>query len=406
MPRAASIALFAGVALAVLGSMHWYLWVRLVRDPVLPDPWRRIATAALVLAALSLPLGMMAARLAERPLARVLPLLAFVWLGVAFLLVSALLVADALRLAGTAAGWLSEWIRRPPDPPVDPARRVLVARALAGGVALAAGGAGVAAFRSATGPAEVHEVPVRLERLPPALSGLTIAQITDLHVGPTIGERDVRRVVEQVNAMRPDAIAITGDLVDGSVEELGRAVGHLATLRARHGVFFVTGNHEYYSGVSAWLAELARLGIRVLANERVAIGDAGPGGATLDLAGVHDWSAGRRFTGGTGHRSDLPTALAGRDPDRSLVLLAHQPRGVDEAVRSGVELQISGHTHGGQIFPFNLVVSAVYPYVHGLHRHREGERAGQIFVSRGTGYWGPPMRLGFPPEIARIVLTA
>jgi hypothetical protein len=348
---------------------------------------------------------MVAARLAERPLARVLPLVAFVWLGVAFLLVSAFLVADALRLAAAGASWVSDWLRRAPDPPADPARRIFVARALAGGVALAAGGAGAAAFRSATGPAEISEVPVRLERLPPALSGLTIAQITDLHVGPTIGERDVRRVVEQVNAMRPDAVAITGDLVDGSVAELGPAVAHLGALRARYGVYFVTGNHEYYSGVSAWLAELSRLGIRVLGNERVALGDAGPGGATLDLAGVHDWSAGRRFAGGTGHRSDLPAALAGRDPERSLVLLAHQPRGVDEAVRSGVELQVSGHTHGGQLFPFNLAVSLVYPYVHGLHPHGEGDRTGQIFVSRGTGYWGPPMRLGFPPEIARIVLT-
>ena len=404
MSRAASFALFIGIALALIGGMHWYLWVRLVRDPALPEPWRRIATALLVLAAVSLPLGMVAARLAERPLARVLPLVAFVWLGVAFLLVSALLVADALRLATAGAGWLSDWIRRVPDPPDDPARRVFVARALAGGVALAAGGAGAAAFRSATGPAEIHEVAVRLERLPRALSGLTLAQITDLHVGPTIGEREVRRVVEQVNALRPDAIAITGDLVDGGVAELGEVIAHLGSLRARHGVFFVTGNHEYYSGVSAWLAELSRLGIRVLRNERVALGDANPGGATIDLAGIHDWSAGR-FGGEGGHGSDLGAALAGRDPDRSLVLLAHQPRGVDEAVKAGVELQISGHTHGGQIFPFNLVVGAVYPYVHGLHEHREGERTGQIFVSRGTGYWGPPMRLGFPPEVAKIVLT-
>jgi predicted MPP superfamily phosphohydrolase len=405
MSRAASFALFFGIALALLGGMHWYLWARLVRDPALPRPWRRIATAALVIAALILPVGMVAARLAERHVARVLPLLAFVWLGVAFLLVSALLVADALRLAAAGVSALSDRIHRVPDPPADPARRIFIARALSGGVALAAGGAGAVAFRSATGPAEIHEVPVRLARLPRALSGLTLAQITDLHVGPTIGEREVRRVVEQVNAMRPDAVAITGDLVDGSVPELGHVIAHLSTLRARHGVFFVTGNHEYYSGVSAWLAELSRLGIRVLRNERVALGDAGPGGATIDLAGIHDWSAGR-FGGDRGHRSDLGAALAGRDPDRSLVLLAHQPRGVDEAVKAGVELQISGHTHGGQIFPFSLVVGAVYPYVHGLHEHREGERSGQIFVSRGTGYWGPPMRLGYPPEVAKIVLTA
>jgi predicted MPP superfamily phosphohydrolase len=208
----------------------------------------------------------------------------------------------------------------------------------------------------------------------------------------------VRRVVEQVNALRPDLVAVTGDLVDGSVRDLGRAVAQLGRLEARHGVFFVTGNHEYYSGVGSWVAELGRLGIRVLRNERVVIGDAG---ASLDLAGVDDWGA-RRYGAG----ADLGRALDGRDPDRALVLLAHQPRGVEEAVRAGVELQLSGHTHGGQIFPFSLLVGAVYPYVRGLYAHEEGDRSGHVYVSRGTGYWGPPLRLGSPPEIAKIVLTA
>ncbi len=197
-----------------------------------------------------------------------------------------------------------------------------------------------------------------------------------------------------------DAVARAGDLMDGSVRELGAIVGELGRLQARHGVFFVTGNHEYYSGVVPWLAELRRLGIRVLENERVRVGDAG---ASIDLAGVDDWRAASAEVGG--YEGALASALAGRDPDRSLVLLQHQPRGVEEAVRSGVELQLSGHTHGGQIFPFNFLVAAAYPYVAGLYHHREGDRAGQVFVSRGTGFWGPPMRLGAPPEIAKIVLT-
>jgi predicted MPP superfamily phosphohydrolase len=209
----------------------------------------------------------------------------------------------------------------------------------------------------------------------------------------------VRRIVDQTNALRPDVVAVTGDLVDGTVAELGNAVSHLGRLQARYGVYFVTGNHEYYSGVDAWIAELRRLGLRVLRNERVRIGDAG---ASIDLAGVDDWSAGRF---GNGHGPRLDAALAGREPDRSLVLLAHQPRGVDEAVRSGVELQVSGHTHGGQIFPFSLIVGAVYPYLAGLYAHAEDGAAGQIFVSRGVGYWGPPLRLGSPPEIPKIVLT-
>jgi uncharacterized protein len=248
----------------------------------------------------------------------------------------------------------------------------------------------------------VNEVPVRLARLPAALSGLTLAQISDLHVGPTIREKHVRRVVDMTNALRPDAIVITGDLVDGSVPELRRATEHLARLRARYGVFFVTGNHDHYSGARAWVEELARYGIRPLRGARAVLGDTSPRGASLDLAGVDDWSV-SRVSGG--RWTALDRALEGRDPDRSLVLLAHQPRGVGEAVRSGVELQLSGHTHGGQIFPWTLVVGAVYPYCKGLYRHREGADEGQIYVSCGTGYWGPPMRLGAPAEVAKIVLT-
>jgi uncharacterized protein len=397
--RALSLTIFLTVSLAVLGGMHWYLWARLVRDPALAEPWRRAASIALIALTFSVPLGMLALRAAPRPLDRLVPIAAFTWLGLAFLLFVAVLALDLARLAAQSGALLADLLRSRPDAPDDPSRRLFVARALAGTAVAAAGGASALAFRSATGPAEVNEVPVRLDRLPAALSGLTIAQISDLHVGPTIGERHVRRIVDQVNALRPDVVAVTGDLVDGTVRELGSAVAHLGRLEARHGVFFVTGNHEYYSGVGPWITELGRLGIRVLRNERVMLGDPD---ASLDLAGVDDWSA-RGFGGG--HGLDLGRAVTGRDPDRALVLLAHQPRGVGEAVRAGVDLQLSCHTHGGQIVPFNLLVRAAYPYVKGLHRHEEEGRAGQIFVSRGTGYWGPPMRLGSPPEIAKIVLT-
>jgi uncharacterized protein len=395
-----SFAVFLTVSVAVLGGMHAYLWIRLVRDPALGDPWRRIATIALIVLAFAMPIAMAALRLAPRPLSSVLPVIAFTWLGLAFLLLVALVALDLARFAARSGAWLAEWAGLRPDPPADPDRRLFLARAVAGTALVATGGAAAIGFRSATGPAEITEVPVSLERLPPALSGLTIAQITDLHVGPAIGERDVRRVVDQVNALRPDLVAVTGDLVDGSVRELGRAVAHLGRLQARHGVYFVTGNHEYYSGVREWVLELRRLGLRVLRNERVAIGD---GGASIDLAGVDDWFAGRL---GGGEGPDLSRALEGRDPDRGLVLLAHQPRGVGEAVRAGVELQISGHTHGGQIVPFNLITRLVYPYVRGLYRHDEVGRTGQVFVSRGTGFWGPPFRLGAPPEIAKIILTS
>ena len=401
MPRLSSFLIFLAIALAVLGGMHGYLWLRLVRDTGLPEPWRRLSTWALVAAALLIPAGLFSARLAGESVARALPLVAFVWLGLAFLLFSALLLVDAVRLLAFLATQVGDWLRHAPEAPPDPARRQLLARAVAGGTLAVVGGAGALALRSATGPAEIEEVPVRLARLPRQLSGFTIAQLSDLHVGPTIREREVRRVVEQVNALRPDAVAITGDLVDGSVGELGPIVAELGRLQARRGVFFVTGNHEYYSGAEAWIAFLGSLGIRVLRNERVALGDAAPGGAAFALAGVDDWSVRQGA-----HGEDLDLALRGRDPEQALVLLDHQPRDVGGAVRRGVDLQLSGHTHGGQILPWALAVRAAFPYVRGLHRHEEGGRSGQVYVHRGTGYWGPPMRLGAPPEIARLVLTA
>jgi predicted MPP superfamily phosphohydrolase len=231
-------------------------------------------------------------------------------------------------------------------------------------------------------------VPVTLAKLPKALDGFTIVQLTDVHIGggPTLARDWLADVVARTNALAPDLIAITGDLVDGSVERLRDEVAPLKDLKARHGVYFVTGNHEYYAGAEAWIAELGRLGIRCLRNERLPITDG------LDLAGVDDYHA----------RPDLARALAGRDPNRALVLLAHQPRAVHEAAAQGVCLQLSGHTHGGQIWPWNSLVRLQQPYVAGLVR--EGQT--QLYVSRGTGYWGPPMRLGTHAEITRVTLKA
>jgi predicted MPP superfamily phosphohydrolase len=201
-----------------------------------------------------------------------------------------------------------------------------------------------------------------------------------------------------VNALEPDVVAITGDLVDGSVRELAGAIAPLAGLRAKHGVFFVTGNHEYYSGATEWIAYLRTLGVRVLRNERVALE---VGGATaIDVAGVDDASA--RRSGVPGHRMDVEGALAGRDPERVLVLLAHQPKAIVKAAAHGVDLQLSGHTHGGQIWPWGCLVKLDQPYVSGLHRHEST----QVYVSAGTGYWGPPMRLMAPAEITRLELVA
>jgi predicted MPP superfamily phosphohydrolase len=270
----------------------------------------------------------------------------------------------------------------------DPERRLLLQRLLGGAAAAVATGLGLYAYRQGTGRVAVKEVEVKLPKLPAALDGFVIAQLTDVHVGPTIGRAFIEEIVRTTNALRPDVVAITGDLVDGSVTELGESVAPLAELSPRHGTFFVTGNHEYYAGVDEWMAHLPSLGIKVLRNERVSIG----GEAGFDLAGIDDYHA----------RPDLGRALAGRDASRALVLLAHQPKAVLEAAMHGVGLQLSGHTHGGQIWPWGYAVRLQQPYVAGLARHGDTT----LYVSRGTGYWGPPMRLNAPAEITRITLRA
>lgn len=250
-------------------------------------------------------------------------------------------------------------------------------------------------FLMARQVAAVRHVDIRLADLPAALEGFTIAQITDIHVGPTIKGDFVQRIVERVNALEADMVAITGDLVDGSVRELAAHTAPLAHLRSRHGTYVVTGNHEYYSGATAWIAELRRLGTRVLVNEHVVIEH---GGAQVAVAGVTDYSA-HHFD--PGHRSDPHRALFGAPADAMKVLLAHQPRSAPQAQAAGAHLQISGHTHGGQFWPWNLFVRLQQPFTAGLHR------LGRmwIYISSGTGYWGPPMRFGIPSEITRIRLV-
>jgi predicted MPP superfamily phosphohydrolase len=398
--RTPSFLLFFAVAFAVLGGMHYYLWARIVRDTGLPG--RRVLLAVFALAAVAVPLAVLVSRRLSFRVTRGWFAALFTWLGAAFLLCAALLATDLARLLWAG---LRTWLATsgPDLAPADPGRRAFVARTLAGGAVLAAGAATAAAIESAVGEPRVVEVPVRLARLPKALSGFTLAQLSDLHVGPTIREKHVKRVVDMTNALRPDAVVITGDLVDGTVSQLRAATEHLARLSAPHGVYFVTGNHDYYSGARPWLAELRRYGVKTLGNGRVALGDRGPGGASFDLAGVNDWSVARGLDGSW---PALEEALEGRDPERSLVLLAHQPRGVAEAAAAGVELQLSGHTHGGQIFPWNLLVAAVYPFYKGLYRLERGGHTAQIYVSCGTGYWGPPMRLGAPAEVTKVILTA
>lgn len=244
--------------------------------------------------------------------------------------------------------------------------------------------------------ARIVNVDVPLRNLPSALHGFSIVQISDIHVGTTIRKKYVEKIVNAVNALKPDLIAVTGDVVDGSVRELGAHTAPLGQLRALHGAFFVTGNHEYYSGASAWTAEFARLGLRVLLNEHAVVEH---GGASLVIAGVTDFSS-HHFD--PSQRSDPRVALAGAPAEASVkILLAHQPRSADAAASAGYDLQLSGHTHGGQFWPWNLFVRLQQPFTAGLHRLNDL----WIYVSRGTGYWGIPNRFGAPSEITRLRLV-
>jgi predicted MPP superfamily phosphohydrolase len=251
-------------------------------------------------------------------------------------------------------------------------------------------------FINARRVARVVRVEVPIDGLPEDLHGYSIAQISDIHVGPTIRRPYLNAIVTKVNALKPDAIAITGDLVDGTVQRLALHTEPLARLSAPDGAFFVTGNHEYYSGVEQWVTEVRRLGLRVLMNEHVI---RRRGSATVMIAGVTDYTA-QHFD--PTHQSDPHQAAAGAPDDVAVrILLAHQPRSAPAAAEAGFDLQLSGHTHGGQFFPWNLFVPLQQPFVAGLNR----VRSLWVYTSRGTGYWGPPKRFGAPSEITLVRLV-
>jgi predicted MPP superfamily phosphohydrolase len=251
-------------------------------------------------------------------------------------------------------------------------------------------------FINARRLAQIKRVDVPIAGLPRELDGYAIAQISDIHVGPTIKRAYLNAIVNKVNALKPDAIAVTGDLVDGSVQRLAMHTAPLSRLAAPDGVFFVTGNHEYYSGAEQWIAEVRRLGLRVLMNEHVI---RHRGQASLMIAGVTDYTA-QHFN--PAHKSDPQLAVAGAPDGVAVkVLLAHQPRSAPAAADAGFDLQLSGHTHGGQFFPWNLFVPLQQPFVAGLNR----VRSLWVYTSRGTGYWGPPKRFGAPSEITLVRLV-
>ncbi|WP_107485805.1 metallophosphoesterase, partial [Streptomyces sp. 13-12-16] len=278
----------------------------------------------------------------------------------------------------------------PQETPAAPSRRLFVSRVVGGAAAAAAvGTVGYGTYGVLRGP-RVKRVTVPLAKLPRAAHGYRIAVVSDIHLGPVLGRGFAQKVVDTVNSTQPDLIAVVGDLVDGSVKDLGPAAAPLAQLRARHGSFFVTGNHEYFSGAEQWVEEVRRLGLNPLENARTEL-------PHFDLAGVNDVAGEDE-----GQGPDYAKALGDRDRGRACVLLAHQPVQIHDAVDHGVDLQLSGHTHGGQLFPGNLVAGLANPTLAGLDRYGDT----QLYVSRGAGAWGPPTRVGAPSDVTVIELAS
>ncbi|SNS54679.1 metallophosphoesterase [Actinacidiphila glaucinigra] len=423
------VAVVAAV-LALLGGVHYYLWRRLVRDVSAPGGWwRRTGTVLAVV----LPLLSVGALTGGRalPLAaeRWLAWPGYLWLAVLLYLTLAVLAGEAVRplLRGALerrersrgvraaepartvepaepSGKAAEASPEPrPEPESEPAseprpepasagptRRLFVARTVGAAAAVAAGvTVGQGTYGVLRGP-RLKYVTVPLAKLPAAADGYRIAVVSDIHLGPILGRAHTRRIVDTINGARPDLVTIVGDLVDGSVRELGAAAEPLARLRARDGSYFVTGNHEYFSGAAPWIDFVRDLGVHPLENARTEL-------AGFDLAGVNDISGADHD-----HAPDYTAALGDRDTSRAVVLLAHQPVMVHESVRHHVDLQLSGHTHGGQLWPGNYIAELANPTVAGLETYGDT----QLYVTRGAGAWGPPVRVGAPSDITIVTLAS
>jgi predicted MPP superfamily phosphohydrolase len=375
-------------------ALHALIGWRVASDLASIDPALGIALwVVLALSAMLMPMGLLARRVAKPPVSDVLAWMGLLCMG----LFSSLLVLTVLRemllLITQGADWL--W----PDAMALATVRSDSAQALPVLALLVT----VLGFWNARRTARVVYVDVPVANLPMALQGFTVTQISDIHVGPTIKTQYLQRIVDKVNGLKTNLVAITGDLVDGSVKDLVHHIAPLSQLASTHGTFFVTGNHEYYSGAHSWIDALRALGVQVLMNEHVlvhhSIDDQDPETALMVVAGVTDFSA-HHFD--EAHRSDPHKAMANA-PEHAVfkLLLAHQPRSAAAAADAGFDLQLSGHTHGGQFWPWNHFVQLQQPFTAGLHKLKEL----WVYTSRGTGYWGPPKRFGAPSEITHLRLV-
>lgn len=375
---------------SILGLMHVYVWKRIVKDTTAPGRIRVYCSLLLVGLLVLLFAALIVPRAVDVTASRWLAWPGYLWFGVVAYLFLTLLALEPLRLV--------RWVwrkRRPAEEPESPDRRVFLSRVAAVAAGTATAGLVGTGLVNALGPPQTLRVPVRLPRLNPAFDGFRIAVVSDIHLGPLLGRAHTERLVRMINETEPDLVAVVGDLVDGTVAELGSAAAPLRDLVSREGTFFVTGNHEYFvEDTAEWLRELERLGMQLLRNEHTRISR---GAGSFDLAGINDL-AGRSHS----DPPDLDRALRGVRADSPTVLLAHQPVQVGEAADHGVDLQISGHTHGGQMWPFHYAVDLAQPALAGLSTVRDT----QLYVTRGAGFWGPPLRVGAPADISVLTLQS
>ena len=373
------------VVVLIVAAIHAYIGLRLIPAPRFGSRGKKMSWGLIGLSAASIPLTFIGGRYLDPGVAsKLLAWCGFMALGVMGI-VAGLVFVRELFLGGA----------RLVSRGTDPSRREFLRRASSFGV-LGVGGVIVAeGLVGAARPPVVEKVRVPLDDLPGALEGFRIAQISDTHLGPTLGRDFIADVVARVNELEPDLIAFTGDLADGYVEHMRPVVEPLRDLRARHGAYFVTGNHEYYWRHGDWIARVQELGLDVLTNEHRVLA---VGGARLAVGGVPDVRESQRFDD---RASDPVQALAGADDVDVKLLLAHRPKSLYGARRAGAHLQLCGHTHGGQVFPANLLVHLAHPVVAGLKRFGDT----WVYVNRGTAYWGPPMRTGGAGEITLVELT-
>ncbi len=391
MSKTLALIIFLCVSILVISSIHYYLWIKMVSDTGLSSTFKYFGTLCLVVLCLSIPAAEIAYRML--PLKFSYPVLwgAYFWLGIMMLFFFAFLFTDVVHLLV----FIYSKLPGTEESIANPDRREFIFRIVVCGVSALVLGLSFIGVKNYYTDAVVTKINISLDGLPEIFKGFKIVQISDLHIGQMMTGKALSRIVNRVNELKPDMIAITGDIADGPLENLIDEISPLKNLKAKKGVYFVTGNHEYYNGVKKWTRAIAESGIKVLNNENIEIR---AGGDSFYLAGVTDY---RAKTFGSKFASDCKKALAGINNGSKKILLAHQPVTAIKASEYGADLVLAGHTHGGQIWPFTYLVDLHQPFLKGVYKLNNTK----IYVNQGTGGWGPPMRLGTFNEITEIILS-